>query len=259
MTGYATKEKALEAVRLGACDFFSKPFSLAEMEVVIRRVLERRALTRELRRLKSALADTRCPAIVGQSQGMLSENSRNAVDKYPMLGDIPVLGNLFKSSEYQKDQSELVIIITAHLVKPLDKKHMILPTDLGHEPDEVEFYLNYGKGGNTQTGVAAGGPTLDGDFGHDRTVAGPVQPSGDAVLRGGGVLPAGHPARRSGEETAEGRAARLARRPRSAGGVRGGGHARRPGGRRPSDRESRCRPALPARFPGRDAGVANRG
>jgi len=70
MTGYATKEKALEAVRLGACDFFSKPFSLAEMEVVIRRVLERRALTRELRRLKSALADTRCPAIVGQSQGM---------------------------------------------------------------------------------------------------------------------------------------------------------------------------------------------
>jgi len=103
--------------------------------------------------------------------GMLSENSRNAVDKYPMLGDIPVLGNLFKSSEYQKDQSELVIIITAHLVKPLDKKHMILPTDLGHEPDEVEFYLNYGKGGNTQTGVAAGGPTLDGDFGHVVPVA----------------------------------------------------------------------------------------
>jgi len=70
MTGYATKEKALESVRLGACDFFSKPFSLAEMEVVIRRVLDRRALTEELRRLKSALADSRTPAIVGQSPAM---------------------------------------------------------------------------------------------------------------------------------------------------------------------------------------------
>jgi two-component system, NtrC family, response regulator AtoC len=70
MTGYATKEKALEAVRLGACDFFSKPFSLAEMEVVIRRVLERRALTEELSRLKSALAEPKGPNIVGQSPVM---------------------------------------------------------------------------------------------------------------------------------------------------------------------------------------------
>ncbi|MFP5257387.1 MAG: response regulator, partial [Acidobacteriota bacterium] len=37
MTGYAAREKALEAVKLGAYDFFSKPFSLAEMEVVLRR------------------------------------------------------------------------------------------------------------------------------------------------------------------------------------------------------------------------------
>jgi two-component system response regulator AtoC len=70
MTGYATREKALEAVRLGACDFFSKPFSLGEMEVVIRRVLERRALTDELSRLKTALADSRGPTIVGQSAVM---------------------------------------------------------------------------------------------------------------------------------------------------------------------------------------------
>jgi pilus assembly protein CpaC len=70
--------------------------------------------------------------------GLLSENSRNAVDKYPLLGDIPVLGNLFKSSDYQKDQTELVILITAHLAKPLDKKAIILPTDLGHEPDDMD-------------------------------------------------------------------------------------------------------------------------
>ena len=70
MTGYAAKEKALEAVRLGAYDFFAKPFSLAEMEVVVRRALERGALVRELSRLKSALAAGRGPVVVGQSPAM---------------------------------------------------------------------------------------------------------------------------------------------------------------------------------------------
>ena len=51
MSGYSAREKALDAVRLGAYDFFAKPFSLAEMEVVIRRALERRTLLMELRQL----------------------------------------------------------------------------------------------------------------------------------------------------------------------------------------------------------------
>jgi len=70
MTGYATREKALEAIKLGAYDFFAKPFSLAEMEVVIRRALERRELKDELNRLKSALAAGNEPTIVGQSPVM---------------------------------------------------------------------------------------------------------------------------------------------------------------------------------------------
>lgn len=100
--------------------------------------------------------------------GMLSESSRNMADKYPMLGDIPVLGNLFKSSEYQKDQSELVIIITAHLVKPLDKKAITLPTDTGHEPDDLEFFLGIGgkDGKKTAANLPGRAGDLDGDFGH---------------------------------------------------------------------------------------------
>ena len=70
MTGYSAREKALDAVRLGAYDFFAKPFSLAEMEVVLRRALERRALLAELRQLKSAMAAGRGPIIVGQSPPM---------------------------------------------------------------------------------------------------------------------------------------------------------------------------------------------
>jgi len=106
--------------------------------------------------------------------GLLSENSRNAVDKYPLLGDIPVLGNLFKSSDYQKDQTELVILITAHLAKPLDKKAIILPTDLGHEPDDMEFFLNYVKDDRGQPGTAGrsgSAGSLDGEFGHVVPVA----------------------------------------------------------------------------------------
>lgn len=70
MTGYSAREKALEAVKLGAYDFFAKPFSLAEMEVVIRRALERQELLGELRRLKSAMASGKGPVIVGQSPSM---------------------------------------------------------------------------------------------------------------------------------------------------------------------------------------------
>ncbi len=70
MTAYSSREKALEAVRRGAYDFFTKPFSLAEMEVVIKRALERRGLRSELRFLKRELKSAKMPAIVGQSEAM---------------------------------------------------------------------------------------------------------------------------------------------------------------------------------------------
>jgi len=55
MTGFSSRETALEAIRLGAYDYFPKPFSLAEMEVVIRRALEKRRLQREIRMLRDTL------------------------------------------------------------------------------------------------------------------------------------------------------------------------------------------------------------
>lgn len=112
--------------------------------------------------------------------GMLNEQSRSTMDKYPMLGDIPVLGNLFKSTQYQKDQTELVILITAHLVKPLDKKSMSLPTDTAHDPDDLEFFLGIRR--DDPAKAAAGGPivagsaSLDGDFGHAVPIAAAGRP-----------------------------------------------------------------------------------
>ncbi len=73
--------------------------------------------------------------------GLLQENIREAIAKYPLLGDIPILGALFRSTSFQKNETELIIIVTPHLVKPLDMKKQTLPTDAYLEPNDFEFML----------------------------------------------------------------------------------------------------------------------
>ena len=103
--------------------------------------------------------------------GLLSEEVRETAKKFPLLGDIPLLGALFRSSQFQRNETELVVIVTPHLVKPVDMARQTLPTDQFVEPDDLEFYL-LGKvegGGNGRVKSGAGlakGGGLDGDFGH---------------------------------------------------------------------------------------------
>jgi pilus assembly protein CpaC len=73
--------------------------------------------------------------------GLLREDVDELVAKFPVLGDIPVLGALFRSSSFQKDETELVMIVTPRLVKPLGPGPHPLPTDHFVEPDDFEFYL----------------------------------------------------------------------------------------------------------------------
>ena len=73
--------------------------------------------------------------------GLLRDNVRESVKKVPFLGDVPILGALFRSSSFQKNETELVIIVTPHLVKPLDMAAQTLPTDYYVEPNDFEFYL----------------------------------------------------------------------------------------------------------------------
>ncbi|MGI9273990.1 MAG: type II and III secretion system protein family protein [Endozoicomonas sp.] len=89
-------------------------------------------------------ANTRVELRDGQSMaiaGLLNETTRDVVNKFPGLGDTPVLGQLFKSQSYQKGQTELVIIVTPRLAKPLDEESPMLPTDTFVDPTDVEFYL----------------------------------------------------------------------------------------------------------------------
>jgi pilus assembly protein CpaC len=98
--------------------------------------------------------------------GLLSENIRENVKKFPFLGDIPLLGSLFKSTEFQKDETELVIIVTPHFVKPLDKANQPLPTDSYQEPGDAEIYFNLKKSARQSPGQEAVSGETDGQFGH---------------------------------------------------------------------------------------------
>ncbi|MDP2268080.1 MAG: type II and III secretion system protein family protein, partial [Deltaproteobacteria bacterium] len=103
--------------------------------------------------------------------GLLKEDVREIVSKFPLLGDIPILGVLFRSTSFQKNETELVIIVTPHLVKPVDMAKQSLPTDAFVEPDDFEFYLlgsleGRGKAPPDAAPARSNKGGLDGDFGH---------------------------------------------------------------------------------------------
>lgn len=75
--------------------------------------------------------------------GLMSANSQNTLDKAPGLGDVPILGNLFRSREFRRGETELVIVVTPYLVKPVDAKDIKLPTDGFRTANEFQQLLGY--------------------------------------------------------------------------------------------------------------------
>ncbi|THD81583.1 type II and III secretion system protein family protein [Aliigemmobacter aestuarii] len=76
--------------------------------------------------------------------GLLQDDFRDLNGQVPWLGDLPIVGALFRSAEYQRAQSELVIIVTPHLVTPTRGEALALPTDRVRLPTEKELFL-FGK------------------------------------------------------------------------------------------------------------------
>jgi pilus assembly protein CpaC len=108
--------------------------------------------------------------------GLINENLRENVDKFPGLGSIPIIGQLFTSQNFQKGQTELVIFVTPRLARPFRTDLVKLPTDDFVEPNDTEFYLLGRLQGHKPGGAspAAGTGTLgpdksgaEGYFGHD--------------------------------------------------------------------------------------------
>jgi len=73
--------------------------------------------------------------------GLLRDDFEDTVRKYPILGDVPVLGQLFRSNGYQLDQSELVVIVTPYLVQPAAPTALLAPTDMFQAPSDAELFL----------------------------------------------------------------------------------------------------------------------
>ena len=75
--------------------------------------------------------------------GLLQERNVRAMDQVPWIGNVPVLGTLFRSSAYQNSESDLVIIVTPHLVKPATPTDQLAtPFDQRLPSNDIDFFLN---------------------------------------------------------------------------------------------------------------------
>lgn len=77
-------------------------------------------------------ADTTVEVGSGQTfaiAGLFQRNASQDIEKLPAVGDIPVLGELFKSKRFQRNETELVILITPYLVEPVTSRNLKTPLD----------------------------------------------------------------------------------------------------------------------------------
>ena len=73
--------------------------------------------------------------------GLIKNNTTANIKAFPILGEIPIIGALFRSSDFQNDKTELVFVVTPHLVKPVNPADIDLPTGRHTDPSRKEFFL----------------------------------------------------------------------------------------------------------------------
>ncbi|MCK4536856.1 MAG: hypothetical protein KAT93_07575, partial [Desulfuromonadales bacterium] len=73
--------------------------------------------------------------------GLLQDNLSEVVSKIPLLGDIPILGALFRSTNYLHQKTDLLIAVTPHLIKPVNEGELSFPGEFIKPPNRFEFYL----------------------------------------------------------------------------------------------------------------------
>jgi len=91
--------------------------------------------------------------------GLMSNSAQSTIDKLPGAGDVPIIGALFRSQQFQKGQTELVIVVTPYLVRPVDDNDIVLPTDGFSAPTLGDQFLgnmeSNGEPGQTRPGPTA--------------------------------------------------------------------------------------------------------
>jgi pilus assembly protein CpaC len=112
--------------------------------------------------LTTRRAETTVELGSGQSMvigGLLQNSTNNQIDKAPGIGDVPILGALFRSTSWKRNESELMIVITPYLVKPVNANQIVLPTDGYKAPTDLgRVFL--GRLGEGTTGGDRPKPTM---------------------------------------------------------------------------------------------------
>ncbi len=91
--------------------------------------------------------------------GLMQNTHNNSIEKAPGLGDLPILGTLFRSNSFRRNETELVIIVTPYLVKPVSANEIALPTDGYKAPSDVERIL-MGKSFSGKSGEQRPKPSM---------------------------------------------------------------------------------------------------
>ena len=110
--------------------------------------------------LTTRRTDTRVELASGQSlaiAGLLQANTSQELSEYPGLAEIPILGALFRSSEFRADETELVVIITPYLVRPISALALVSPTDGFNPASDIDRVVN---GRNYQESPGTSRPVL---------------------------------------------------------------------------------------------------
>jgi pilus assembly protein CpaC len=100
--------------------------------------------------------------------GLLQDDFADTVEQVPWIGDLPILGTLFRSSSYRRGETELVILATPRLVKPTPAGSLASPTDNFVPPSDIEFFL-FGQMEGPESGIGplgSGAGGIDGSYGH---------------------------------------------------------------------------------------------
>lgn len=98
--------------------------------------------------------------------GLLSDRSESTIDQLPGLGELPVLGGLFRSTAFQRNETELVIAVTPYLVDPVTGDEIRLPTDNFRAPSMMEQVFYGALGGVSKERIRASQtPSFEGPIG----------------------------------------------------------------------------------------------
>jgi len=123
--------------------------------------------------LTTRKAKTQLELADGQSfaiAGLFRDDITQSVSKFPVLGDLPILGALFRSTEFKKNKTELLIVVTPRIVRPGQERLGPNPVTTFSDPDDFAFFM-LGKLATPKAARPQGPPVspqeLEGRFGHD--------------------------------------------------------------------------------------------